>query len=571
MTTNESIEKFQLPIYYLKNKMKIEDNTVDDLELIETKATKSLYSHAFNPKTEFSRSVLPLWAEYYTSDTVFLKESQKFVKKFKNTISFESDAQKALTFWKSIKSETNFKGKYQYLDWKLIEKLNENRYFLEIFSLYNLSSPLFSLILPIIFLIIPFFILKIQGVQITISAYYSLLGILFKKHTLGQIFSGNFSKGELDKKIYIVISFFLYIFQIYQNTTSCIRFYRNMTFIHDSIFSLRNYYDVSIRSMNNVLNYTNKLTTYKGFNKNMIHHMTVIKKLNKELHQITPCRLTLKKALQIGHVMEIFYGLYYNPQYHNTTEYLFKFTGWVENIEGLKQSIKSKKINYCKFTQKSQKFIDAYFPATLETKPVTNTYNINSNMLITGPNAAGKTTLLKTTLFNIIISQQLGIGFYKKANIIPFDAIHCYINIPDTSNRDSLFQAEARRCKDILNKIESSPGKRHFCIFDELYSGTNPYEAISSAVAFLNYLNKHNNINFMLTTHFIDLCKRLEEEEDIINYNMKIETIDDKFKYTYKLTQGISYIKGGVKVLKQLKYPTEIIKNTEKIIETVHL
>ena len=117
-------------------------------------------------------------------------------------------------------------------------------------------------------------------------------------------------------------------------------------------------------------------------------------------------------------------------------------------------------------------------------------------MLISGPNASGKTTVLKTTLFNIICSQQFGLGFYKKANIKAYANIFCYLNIPDTSGRDSLFQAEARRCVDIIDKVNLIPHENTFCIFDELYSGTNHYEAISSAYSYLNYLV--NNYNFHL-------------------------------------------------------------------------
>ena len=50
-----------------------------------------------------------------------------------------------------------------------------------------------------------------------------------------------------------------------------------------------------------------------------------------------------------------------------------------------------------------------------------------------------ETTLLKSTLINLILSQQIGFGFYKSAYINPYKHIHCYINIPDTSGRDSLF------------------------------------------------------------------------------------------------------------------------------------
>jgi DNA mismatch repair ATPase MutS len=296
-------------------------------------------------------------------------------------------------------------------------------------------------------------------------------------------------------------------------------------------------------------------------------------------------------------------------------------------------------MNMCSFKEKQKvKFTKAYFPSLVNAQPVKNTYKIDKNLIITGPNAAGKTTLLKATIFNIILSQQLGYGFYKKANIIPYDMIHCYINIPDTSARDSLFQAEAKRCKDILTKIEldglasavganavgpnavgadanavgpnavgpnavgpnavgpnavgpnavgpnavgpntvvkketsfSNKKQRHFCVFDELYSGTNPYEAISSAYAFLTYLNKYEKVNFVLTTHFLDLCRRLEKERAIQNHHMKIETINDDFKYTYKLEKGISYIKGGVKVLKDLEYPLEIIQTTNATLQELDI
>ena len=155
----------------------------------------------------------------------------------------------------------------------------------------------------------------------------------------------------------------------------------------------------------------------------------------------------------------------------------------------------------------------------------------------------------------------MGCGFYDKANINMYHYIHCYLNIPDTSGRDSLFQAEARRCKEILDKIKKSPNKRHFCIFDELYSGTNPTDAVDSAYSFLSYLTKFKNINFILTTHYVDLCEKLDSNKTIENKNMKIIKKNGDIVYTYKLTKGICKIKGGNKILKDLGYPDEIISN----------
>lgn len=154
-------------------------------------------------------------------------------------------------------------------------------------------------------------------------------------------------------------------------------------------------------------------------------------------------------------------------------------------------------------------------------------------MIISGPNASGKTTTLKTVLINIILSQQIGFGCFKSLKFSPYDNIHCYLNIPDTSGRDSLFQAEARRCKEILDSLNNKNKETHFCIFDELYSGTNPEEAVVSAFAFMDYIVKNENVTCLLTTHYTKLCKKLSKNENIQNYNMKTLKKNDNFEYIY--------------------------------------
>ena len=140
-----------------------------------------------------------------------------------------------------------------------------------------------------------------------------------------------------------------------------------------------------------------------------------------------------------------------------------------------------------------------------------------------------------------------------------YNKIHCYLNIPDTSGRDSLFQAEARRCKEIIDSLEDK--QKHFCIFDELFSGTNPNEACASSYGFIKYLNESSNIDFILTTHLIDICHDLDSE--INNNNMNVKQIDElNFEYTYTIKKGISSIKGGLKVLSDLIYPETILSNS---------
>lgn len=568
---------FQLPISYLEQKSVLEEHTINDLELLPIDPKHSLYKYVFKPETVFGEKTMQLWSKYYTPDTTFLKESQKLLKK-KTEGNSDGDAKNAeqqeqiAEVWKDIQAETSFADKYSYIEWEKLAFLNHNAKFLQCLSMYNMAAPLFSLMMPIFFLILPLLIIKLRGLPISIEKYIELLKVVFKKHQIGQIF--DLSNASFEKIMYVVGSGVFYVIQIYQNIMSCRKFYHNMTKIHEQLFITRDYLDSTIKNMDLLSMQCAGLKTYEPFLETMAHHRKICEYVLNDFKKVTPNKIGIKKVGQIGHTMRCFYQLYKNTQLHETLQYTFGLNGYIDNLNGLRKNILMKNMNTCQFKpNKKTKFTKAYFPSLVNDKPVKNTYKIDKHLIITGPNAAGKTTLLKATIFNIIISQQVGYGFYKKANIIPYDMIHCYINIPDTSARDSLFQAEAKRCKDILSKIEADTFSklRHFCVFDELYSGTNPYEAISSAYAFLKYLNKYDNVNFVLTTHFLDLCRRLEKEREIHNCHMKIETVNDDFKYTYKLEKGISYIKGGIKVLKDLDYPIEIINNTNSTLQELDI
>ena len=388
---------------------------------------------------------------------------------------------------------------------------------------------------------------------------------MLKRHQIGQLFT--ISSTTFDKQIYIIASFVFYVIGVYQNIRSCVNFYKNMRVIHDSLFTIKKHIEQTITHMEWFETNTKQFSKYEEFIANMKINRQILDNYKNEISAITPYKISIQKFMQIGNVMKLFYQLHHNSELQTAVEYSFGYCGFIDNICGIQKSIREKILGKCKFTKKSTKFTEAYYPIT-EKSPIKNTYDTENHMLITGPNAAGKTTLLKSTLFNIIFSQQIGYGCYKKANINPYQYIHCYINIPDTTGRDSLFQAEARRCREIIDVVEEDDESRHFCIFDELYSGTNPYEAVGSAVSFLKYLNKYRNVSFMITTHFIDLCDRLDKEERFKNYHMMVN-IDksNEFTYSYKLINDISDIKGGVKVLKDLEYPEEIINDTKMIIK----
>jgi DNA mismatch repair ATPase MutS len=257
--------------------------------------------------------------------------------------------------------------------------------------------------------------------------------------------------------------------------------------------------------------------------------------------------------------------------YDESLRYSFGFEGYFNNLCGAHSHVLQSNINTTTYNNKKIfELKDQYYISHANNdNHVKNDCNIDNNIIITGVNASGKTTMLKSITINILFSQQIGYGFYKKCKLHPYTHIHSYLNIPDTSGRDSLFQAESRRCKEIIDIIgdcdDTSTKARHFCIFDELYSGTNPTDAIKASYAFLSYLCKYSNVNFMLTTHYTPVCQKFEDSTNIINYKMDVKQDEDgKLNFNYKLKPGICIIKGAVEILKAMDYPNEIIETIQK-------
>jgi len=580
MTTSkiENInEYFKLPIYYNKHKKNIKENIVSDLELINTTdaSNNSIYSYYFNSnltdkKNMLSEKIMRQVSECYTTDTEFLKDNQTLLKMFTHikTDHVQDDKYKnIIEIWNEIKGDTGFKERYYYIDWPMWEFLNKSQPFLQFMSIYNMASPVISLFVPIIILIIPFFIIRLKGLTLTMQEYIDILKIVISQHSIGKLFT-QFNSVSLQEKIYLIISAGFYVFSIYQNILVCYRFHDNMKKIHKYFDVFKIYLNSTIDSMKNYLKYGELLenSSHFEFNKLLNERILSLSELKYKLDAISNFDYDIKKLGEIGHILKTFYEIYDDKKYEESIMYSFGFNGYIDCIIGLQENIQNDQLHFAEFTKKNTKntFKNSYYACLKDKKHVKNTIKLGKNIIISGPNASGKTTIIKSTLINIIVSQQFGCGFYDSALLKPYDHIHCYLNIPDTSGRDSLFQAEARRCKEIIDAIDSNLkcNKTHFCAFDELYSGTNPDEATISAIAFMKYIAKNENVNSILTTHFINVCKKLDKNKNIVNCYMETNKKSNSLEYLYKFKKGISNVKGGLNVLYEMNYPREIIENT---------
>ena len=584
---------FELPIETIYDKIQINENIINDLELKnfkdnsnvdisdtnrEFEVNTNLYYSLLNPNNLFQKIITNKWCNYYTNNLEYLNDTQNIIKNFKNVVKFNSEISNNEIYFEpednlynsceEIFYDKRFINNYQFIDIPYLNKYNNNETVMQVLSIHNLASPIINLFIPIILLFLPFLIIKLQNIPITIETYINHLKSLFQNHIIGEFFL-NFSEASITTKIYLIFSFGLYIFQMYQNYSWCKKYYKNIKYIHEVLFNIKNYIKYSIDNMHNLLNYTNICKSYNKFNNNTKYYLNILNNYYFELSKIKIYKINFNKILELGFIMKSFYKLYNDENIIKSLYYSFGCNGYIQNITNIQNNIKKKNINFCNFisdnSNKKTKFKNIYYGELNKYKDISiikNSLTLKNNLVLTGPNAAGKTTLLKSIIFNIILCQQIGCGFFDKANVKLYDFIHCYINIPDTSGRDSLFQAEAKRCKNILKIIQNNENKKHLCVFDELYSGTNPDDAITSAYHYLNYINMNNNVNYILTTHYHKLCKKLENKKTK-NYHMAINRNKecDDFSFTYKLKKGICNFKGGIKIFKELEYPADIINS----------
>ncbi len=184
-------------------------------------------------------------------------------------------------------------------------------------------------------------------------------------------------------------------------------------------------------------------------------------------------------------------------------------------------------VNYLEQENPYFEIKDFWHPELDPNNVVTNDVELgkdnNRNIILTGPNAGGKSTILKAITTNLILAQSFGIAPAKKLTITPFALINTYLNITDTIGKESLFQAEMNRSKELIDRIKNlKPGEFSFIIMDEVFTGTNPKEGAAGAYGILKYLSKFGHHLSINATHFVEQLSRLEKDTNGIFKNKKV-------------------------------------------------
>lgn len=226
----------------------------------------------------------------------------------------------------------------------------------------------------------------------------------------------------------------------------------------------------------------------------------------------------------------------------------------IDFLQSMATLVKSKGLSLPEYlsTSKPTFMVKDSFHPFLE-QPVKNSFEFNDNSnlcFLTGPNMSGKSTFLKTIGLLIYISQ-LGLPVpAKEFKTSIFDGLFTTINLSDDINLGySHFYVEVNRVREIASLLSSN--KNLVIIFDELFRGTNVKDAYDASLGIISSLAQiHNNL-FYISTHILEVAENLENTKSIIFKCFESELIDNQPVYDFKLKDGISKERVGMKILEK--------------------
>ena len=201
---------------------------------------------------------------------------------------------------------------------------------------------------------------------------------------------------------------------------------------------------------------------------------------------------------------------------------------------------------------------------------ISNNVKLDSNgtqiIIITGPNMAGKSALLRQTALITLMAQIGSFVPAKSAEIGIVDKIFTRVGASDNiSLGESTFMIEMNEAADILNNISA----KSLVLFDELGRGTSTYDGISIAWAIVEYIHEHPayRAKTLFATHYHELNEMEKSFKRIKNYNVSVREVDNKVIFLRKLVRGGSEHSFGIHVAKMADMPHSIVKRAQEILK----
>lgn len=431
--------------------------------------------------------------------------------------------------------KNNESNKLLFLTAYFLEYLNNYEYFLNLLHIYKIIIiPLFIIISPLTLFFGPYYYLKKIMINLTLTEYIKYIIYIIKfffKRTSNL-------KNDIYKLVIFIIYILLYLYNIYQTCEYTYMLYKTRKNLKNKINGLSIFINKSLDIINKL-----NINDWKPF--------YIYNKIDYD-------NLNIKDSLNNV------YKIWKNNNLYENINIILKIIYTIDIVNTItKLKIKE---NWCIVNYSKETKLWAMENPLLENNQISNPIEISKNIIITGPNAAGKTTYIKSLTANIILSQTIGICNALKANVIIYDSIKTFMRITDVIGSKSYFEAESEYCFNMIkNAIKlSKENKQGLFILDEPMHSTPPIEGMSIAYAVCEYISKFNNIRLLITTHYHKLILLENKYPDkFINlyFNALYDNINNKYIFNYKLNKGYSTNCIAIELLDKIKFPTDLIQS----------
>ena len=204
---------------------------------------------------------------------------------------------------------------------------------------------------------------------------------------------------------------------------------------------------------------------------------------------------------------------------------------------------------------------EGYHPLLAE--PVKNSLSADRGILLTGSNASGKSTFLKTVAINAILAQTIH-TCTAKSYCAPFYRIYSSMSLrDDVEGGDSYYVVEIKALKRILNAAGEA-GRPVICFVDEVLRGTNTVERIAASTQVLKSLVR-DDVFCLAATHDVELTELLKKDYD--NYHFEEEVVDGDVRFQYKLLEGKATTRNAIRLLEIIGYDEKIVRKAQDMAQ----
>jgi hypothetical protein len=428
-----------------------------------------------------------------------------------------------------------------YISTYIASYINKIDVLLDFYHLYKIFFiPLMALFYPLSTIYAPYYYInKYMKFNVKFTDYLKMIFNVFKTFLK---FTGNF-KMDLLKLIIVIIYIGVYIFNIYQTFEIAYYMYKIKCKLHNKMKGLISFINEAVSIIN-----------------------SVPEKMWKSFYLYDDISIDDITDFKLNNSLSDIYILWKNDKYKEKISKILKIIYTIDIVNSISKLKNTKEWSIPKYVDTKTKLWGMKNPI-LNNEQQSNPIDLDKNIIVTGPNAAGKTTYVKSITANIVLAQTLGITYSLKSEILIYDTIISFMRIVDILGSKSYFEVETEYCSNMIkNAIElTKNNKKGLFIMDEPMHSTPPIEGMSTAYAVAEFLGNLNGIKLIITTHFHKLIE-LENNYPDRFINLSVEAIKNNdilqpYKFPYKINKGFSKQCIAIELLGKQKFPVDVIKS----------